>query len=90
MMVSDAAKASLQAAFKLDGDYRITALKDAYLPEELVADAALEYARELQAAGENVELVSDYLSTCMKMNRNLTRAIEAGFPAFVVDMAKRK
>ena len=90
MMVSDAAKASLQAAFKLDGDYRITALKDAYLPEELVADAALEYARELQAAGENAERVSDYLSTCMKMNRNLTRAIEAGFPAFVVDMAKRK
>lgn len=89
-MVSDAAKMHLQEAFRQDGDFRLTAQKDAFLPEDLVAEASLEYARELLAAQESEDLVSDYLSTCMKMKRNMLRTIEAGFPASVVEKAKRK
>ncbi len=85
-MVSDAAKGYLKEAFRLDPSCRVTAQKDAYLPEDLVAEASLEWAEELMETPGNESLASDYLATCLRMNRNMLRRIQARFPeALVVD-----
>ena len=88
IMVSDAAKTFLKEAFRQDDSYRLTAQKDAYLPEDLVAEAALEWAQELKGEPGREEAVKDYLATCLRMNRNMLRRIQAGFPEDIVDAAR--
>ena len=90
VMVSDAAKAFLKEAFRRDGTYRITAQKDAFLPEDLVAEASLEWASELLETPGNEDQASDYLGTALKMNRNMLRRIQATFPERLADAAKAK
>lgn len=88
IMVSDAAKSYLKEAFRLDGSYRLTAGKDAFLPEDLVAEASLEWAQELAHTPGKENEVKDYLATCLRMNRNMLKRIQAAFPESIVNAAK--
>jgi len=90
IMVSDAAKDYLKEVFRRDDSYRITAQKDAYLPEDLVAEATYEWATELAATPGNEEKVSDYLATSLRMNRNMLRRVQASFPEQTVRAAREK
>ena len=90
VMVSDAAKDYLKEAFRRDESYRITAQKDAFLPEDLVAEAAFEWAAGRISEPGNEDRVSDYLGTALKMNRNMLRRIQTAFPEPIVDAAKAK
>lgn len=86
VMVSDAAKSYLIEAFRIDDAYRLTAQKDAYLPEDLVADACLERAQEIR----DDDLAATYLATCLRMNSNYLSRIQARFPEKMVRAAREK
>lgn len=90
LMVSDVAKQHLKDAFLRDDTYRITAQKDAFLPEDLVAEASFEWAEELSHTPGNENKVSDYLATCLRMNRNMLRRIQSRFPDGTVNRARAK
>ena len=90
IMVSDAAKQYLKEAFLRDDSFRVTAQKDAFLPEDLVAEAAFEWAEELMGNPENAGKVTDYLATCLRMNRNMLRRINSRFSESVAAEARAK
>lgn len=86
-MVSDKAKDCLKEAFRLDDGYRVIAQKDAFLPEDLVAEAAFEWARD---NADKFDLATDYLAASLRMNRNILHRVQETFPDGIVAAAREK